>query len=121
MNARNNILKLITSWELRDPSTMDVSHEWSSPHKGILWRMVGWQGEDTEAIQAVIEAGTNIDYHAHPDDDELILIVDGRMDLEIVNKSYTLTSGQSISVPRGMLHRAHYPLKTTALLIFQDK
>lgn len=120
MNARNEILKLVTRWESRDPKSMRVTSEWSSPSPGFSWRLTDWQGEHTEAVQAVCDAGTQIPYHAHPDHDELICVISGQLDITIVNRSYTITKGQTITVPRGMLHKATYPLKSTILFVFDD-
>lgn len=45
------------------------------------------------------------DWHAHPDADELFLIVKGAMRLEFRDGVRVLTAGQMCIVPRGVEHR----------------
>lgn len=45
------------------------------------------------------------DWHRHEDEDELFLVVKGRMDLEMRNRTVTLGEGEFFIVPRGVEHR----------------
>ena len=45
------------------------------------------------------------DWHHHADEDELFLVIKGRMDLEMRNQTVTLKEGEFFIVPRGVEHR----------------
>lgn len=44
-------------------------------------------------------------WHAHPDTDELFLVIEGVLDIEFRDRTETLTLGEMIVVPRGTEHR----------------
>jgi len=44
-------------------------------------------------------------WHAHPNSDELFLIVEGVLDIEFRDHTQTLNAGDMIVVPRGVEHR----------------
>lgn len=43
-------------------------------------------------------------WHAHPDTDELFLVIEGELDIEFRERTETLTAGEMIVVPRGTEH-----------------
>ena len=45
------------------------------------------------------------DWHHHADEDELFLVIKGRMDLEMRDLIVTLEEGEFFIVPRGVEHR----------------
>ena len=45
------------------------------------------------------------DWHHHEAEDELFLVVSGRMDLELRDRTVTLEEGEFFIVPRGVEHR----------------
>lgn len=46
-----------------------------------------------------------LDFHTHPDSDEVFLIVDGKMKLEFRDKTVELNAGEMCVVTKGMEHR----------------
>ncbi|MEO1731443.1 MAG: cupin domain-containing protein [Pseudomonadota bacterium] len=44
-------------------------------------------------------------WHAHPDTDELFLVIEGELDIEFRDGTQTLSAGELIVVPRGTEHR----------------
>ena len=54
-----------------------------------------------------------LDFHTHPESDEVFFIVDGKMKLEFRNKIVQLNTGQMCVVPKGTEHR---PICTTEVI-----
>ncbi|MEO0463635.1 MAG: cupin domain-containing protein [Pseudomonadota bacterium] len=44
-------------------------------------------------------------WHAHPDTDELFLVMEGELDIEFRDRTETLSMGEMIVIPRGTEHR----------------
>ncbi|MEL7129690.1 MAG: cupin domain-containing protein [Pseudomonadota bacterium] len=45
------------------------------------------------------------DWHAHTDEDEMFLVVEGTMDMEFEDRTERVEAGQIIIVPKGVSHR----------------
>ena len=45
------------------------------------------------------------DWHAHPDEDEMFLVLKGAFTMEFRDRSVTVGEGQMLVVPRGVEHR----------------
>lgn len=45
------------------------------------------------------------DWHAHPDEDELFLVIEGAMDMQFRDHTERVAAGQMIIVPKGVEHR----------------
>jgi len=45
------------------------------------------------------------DWHAHPDEDELFLVIEGAMDMQFRDYAERVEAGQMIIVPKGVEHR----------------
>ncbi|HUW18575.1 MAG TPA: cupin domain-containing protein [Sedimentisphaerales bacterium] len=58
-----------------------------------------------------------LDFHTHPESDEVFLIVDGTMKLEFKNKIVELNAGEMCVVPRGVEHRPICASEVTCMLI----
>ena len=61
-----------------------------------------------------------LDFHAHPDSDEVFLIVDGQMKLEFRDRTVELHAGEMCVVPKGIEHRPICTTEVTCLLIEQE-
>ncbi len=62
-----------------------------------------------------------LDFHTHPDSDEVFLIVDGKMKLGFKNKTVELKAGEMFVVPRGIEHRPIFTSEVTCLLIEKEE
>ncbi len=58
-----------------------------------------------------------LDFHAHPDSDEVFFIVEGRMQLEFRDKTVDLNAGEMCVVPKGVEHRPICTSEVACLLI----
>ena len=61
-----------------------------------------------------------LDFHTHPDSDEVFFIVEGLMKLEFKDKTVSLKAGEMCVVPRGVEHRPVCETDVTAMLIELD-
>jgi len=61
-----------------------------------------------------------LDFHTHPDSDEVFFIVDGTMKLEFEDEIIELKAGEMCVVPGGVLHRPICEGEVTAMLIEID-
>ncbi len=121
MKIRNEILKLAVNWEKREPSHWNVGDEWVEPVPGMRVRVVDWGGEDSpSAMITECEPGFHIPYHMHPDHDEHLTVVEGIAEVEVVKSLHTLSPGQSLVIPRGILHRGTYPEGAKIMIFFTE-
>lgn len=56
-------------------------------------------------------------WHKHDDDDEFFLTVEGRLFIDLEDKTIELNPGQAFVVPRGVVHRTRAPHRTTILMV----
>ena len=61
-----------------------------------------------------------LDFHAHPDSDEVFYIVEGQMKLEFRDRLVDLNAGEMCVVPKGVEHRPVCETEVTAMLIEMD-
>lgn len=61
-----------------------------------------------------------LDFHSHPDSDEVFFIVEGKMKLEFRDKIVELNTGEMCVVPKGIEHRPICTTEVTCLLIEYD-
>lgn len=55
-------------------------------------------------------------WHSHQNEDELFLVIDGKMDLHLRDRTISLKPGEFIIVPRGIEHKPEAPDFCSALL-----
>lgn len=58
-----------------------------------------------------------LDFHTHPDSDEIFWVVEGKMQVEFESEIKDLHEGEMIVVPKGTLHRPVCKTLCTCLLI----
>ena len=56
-------------------------------------------------------------FHKHDREDEFFLVLDGKLLLDIGDKTVELTRHQGILVPRGIIHRTRSPERSVVLMI----
>jgi len=59
-------------------------------------------------------------WHRHDDEDELFLVVQGRLTIHLREKSVTLEAGEFLIVPRGVEHRP-VAAEKAQILLFEPK
>ena len=57
-------------------------------------------------------------WHAHDDEDELFLVVDGELEMQFRDRTITVAAGEFIVVPRGVEHCPR-ALRETSILLFE--
>jgi mannose-6-phosphate isomerase-like protein (cupin superfamily) len=61
-----------------------------------------------------------LEFHVHPDSDEVFYIIEGRMKLDFRDRTVTLNTGEMCVVPKGTEHRPVCETEVTTLLIELD-
>ena len=59
-------------------------------------------------------------WHAHEKEDEFVLVIDGRLEIEIEGREpVTLKPTEGVMIPRGVRHRPKAPSGATVLMVEQ--
>ncbi len=69
-------------------------------------------GQDVRIVKLL---GT-FDWHHHQHEDELFLVLEGRLDLRFRDRVVVLEAGEMIMVPRGVEHQPHAGEEVSVLL-----
>jgi mannose-6-phosphate isomerase-like protein (cupin superfamily) len=56
-------------------------------------------------------------WHKHDNEDEFFFVVDGRLIIDLEERSVELVRNQGFTVPRGVMHRTRAPVRTAMLMI----
>ncbi len=56
-------------------------------------------------------------WHKHNDDDEFFFVLEGKIYVDLENKTFELSPGQGMTVSRGIIHRTRAPEKTVMLMV----
>jgi len=56
-------------------------------------------------------------WHKHDEDDEFFYVVDGRLLIDLEDRTVELAPRQGFVVPKGVLHRTRAPEKTVMLMV----
>lgn len=56
-------------------------------------------------------------WHKHDDTDEFFLVLEGRLDIELRDKTVSLLPQQAFTVPAGVMHCPHARGRTTVLMV----
>ncbi len=56
-------------------------------------------------------------WHKHDRDDEFFFVLEGRLFVDLENRSIELAPGQGVTVPHGIIHRTRAPEKTVMLMV----
>lgn len=59
---------------------------------------------DVFVMEVVIEPGQGHDFHRHPDQEEVITVIEGSIDHWIEAEHRTLVAGESVRIPTGTVH-----------------
>ena len=56
-------------------------------------------------------------WHKHEEEDEFFLVLEGRLDIELEDRTVTLEPGQAFTVPRGVMHLPHAYGRTVVVMV----
>ena len=56
-------------------------------------------------------------WHKHDGEDEFFFVLEGRLDIELEDRTVRLDPGQGVTVPRGVLHLPHAIGRTVVLMV----
>ena len=75
----------------------------------------------TVVNDAVVRLGViegDFHWHKHDDQDEFFLVLEGRLVIDVEGReSVTLEPRQAYTVPRGVMHCTHAPVRTAILMV----
>ena len=82
----------------------------NEPMQGITWNILGQTyvpktcTEDSFSWHATFPVGTFVPPHIHPDQDEYLYILEGKLDFMLAGNDTSATPGDLVRLPRGIPH-----------------
>lgn len=73
-------------------------------------------GELNGQLVKVVRAEGEYVWHAHAEEDELFLVIDGRLDIHFRDRTVSLDPGEFCIVPRGVEHKPEAKAPASVLL-----
>ena len=70
---------------------------------------------DTWVRLGVLEG--DFHWHKHAHEDEFFLVLEGRLDIELEDRTVILEPGQAFTVPKGVMHFPHARGRTVVLMV----
>jgi len=97
----------------RELVVVDIAEELTTLAPGTPSRIIGLANEDCIKLSVYEGEGS---WHAHPETDEMFLVLDGELVLDI-HDGATVTVGarQVVTVPAGVIHRPRAAVQSTIL------
>ena len=74
----------------------------------------------TEVNGSVVRVGIvegEYHWHKHENDDEFFFVLEGKLFVDLENKTFELNPGQGVTVTKNVLHRTRAPKKTVMLMV----
>ena len=56
-------------------------------------------------------------WHKHDTDDEFFFVLQGKLFVDLENRSFELNPGEGVTVTKGVMHRTRAPQKTVMLMV----
>ena len=56
-------------------------------------------------------------WHKHDRDDEFFFVLEGRLFVDLEDRTIELAAGQGVTIPKGITHRTRAPQKTVMLMV----
>jgi len=97
----------------RELVVIDIAEELTTLAPGLPSRIIGLANQDCLKLSVYEGEGS---WHAHPETDEMFLVLDGALVLDI-HDGATITIGprQVATVPAGVIHRPRSSVQSTIL------
>lgn len=91
------------------------------------WGIINWlsrpstfSSKDLTVLEVTVEPGCGHDFHKHPNQEEVIYVLEGEVEQWIDTEKRTLKKGDSVFLGRGVVHatfnNSDRPFKTLAVL-----
>lgn len=74
----------------------------------------------TQVNDSVVRLGIvegEFHWHKHVNDDEFFFVLDGKLLIDLEDRTVELEPQQGITIPKGVLHRPRAPKKTVMLMV----
>ncbi len=74
----------------------------------------------TEVNGSVVRVGIvegEYHWHKHENDDEFFFVLEGKLFVDLENKTIELNPGQGVTITKNILHRTRSPQKTVMLIV----
>jgi mannose-6-phosphate isomerase-like protein (cupin superfamily) len=74
----------------------------------------------TKVNESVVRIGIvegEFHWHKHDDDDEFFFVLDGRLFIDLEDRTIELGPQQGVTIPKGVMHRPRAPKKTVMLMV----
>jgi mannose-6-phosphate isomerase-like protein (cupin superfamily) len=65
----------------------------------------------------LVKAKREFIWHQHPETDEVFVVIDGKLIIELKDKTFTLKKGEMVVIPKGVEHKPSSKEETKILLI----
>ena len=87
-------------------ASANVENETNSTGGTIGWlsRPESTGAKDIVAMEVSLSPGYGHDFHRHPDQEEVIYIIEGSVEQWLEDKKQTLNAGDSVFIPADMVH-----------------
>jgi mannose-6-phosphate isomerase-like protein (cupin superfamily) len=79
-----------------------------------------WNRTLTEVNDAVVRLGVlegDFHWHKHDGEDEFFFVLEGRLDIELEDRTVSLGPQQGFTVPRGVMHFPHARGRVVVLMV----
>jgi mannose-6-phosphate isomerase-like protein (cupin superfamily) len=80
-----------------------------------------WYNETlTKVNNCVVRVGIvegEYHWHKHDDDDEFFFVLEGKLFVDLEDKTFELNPHQGVTVPKGVVHRTRAPKKAVMLMV----
>jgi len=97
----------------RELVVVDITEELATLAPGKPSRIIGLANQDCLKLSVYEGEGS---WHAHPETDEMFLVLDGELVLDIHDgPTVTVASRQVVTVPAGVIHRPRAAVQSTIL------
>ena len=79
-----------------------------------------WNRTLTPVNDAVVRLGVlegDFHWHKHDDDDEFFFVLEGRLDIELEDRTVSLGPQQGVTIPKGVMHLPHARGRVVVLMV----